>query len=527
MADTLRRLVNTTTYKLLQNKLESWYREYHINSCDQNLNRCCELIELTSKVQGELFTILSLTASEGGVYSGVDTIKSRFLPWLGSSFTVLTSGVTSDTSLTLMKESAEKDQKLREQATVHEKEMIELETELNSTRRQLGTVKQELAEVHMELDDTQNKSAATFLATEDEIIQLRAELRAVRDQVRFYKQKVDILEDYERQIRQLKDEVAFLSAEKSLLQERYSRARRRSPISFSSLISHSPTSSKLTSASRHARLVSRFNDLYANERLNAQNLLRRYVDDLEMVQKIIFIATTEAFQAAKMAFRQFKLRVRKTLSPSHHRPESLDEAVIDYIIRNQDLYDVQSSIDDVIRSMSINPKISLPSEVDFILISSFIRDVCRVAFAMQTLEPPLGIAFTADGELFNEKKYRRSYDSDFTAPLVVYHIWPALMENDTIIAKGEAFTKRGALWSPSKGQSRSSSPTRSRSTSPARALTSRSRSPSPIRRSISPSYKLRYHCIDIRLTGENARVWDFPRRICDGSLRKYDKELDN
>ncbi|XP_072425272.1 mitochondria-eating protein isoform X2 [Chiloscyllium punctatum] len=439
MADTLRRLVNTTTYKLLQNKLESWYREYHINSCDQNLNRCCELIELTSKVQGELFTILSLTASEGGVYSGVDTIKSRFLPWLGSSFTVLTSGVTSDTSLTLMKESAEKDQKLREQATVHEKEMIELETELNTTRRQLGTVKQELAEVHMELDDTQNKSAATFLATEDEIIQLRAEILG-----------------------------------------------RRSPISFSSLTSHSPTSSKLTSASRHARLVSRFNDLYANERLNAQNLLRRYVDDLEMVQKIIFIATTEAFQAAKMAFRQFKLRVRKTLSPSHHRPESLDEAVMDYIIRNQDLYDVQSSIDDVIRSMSINPKISLPSEVDFILISSFIRDVCRVAFAMQTLEPPLGIAFTTDGELFNEKKYRRSYDSDFTAPLVVYHIWPALMENDTIIAKGEAFTKRGALWSPSKGRSRSSSPTRSRSTSPARALTSRSRSPSPIRRSISP-----------------------------------------
>ncbi|XP_059503745.1 mitochondria-eating protein isoform X3 [Stegostoma tigrinum] len=407
MADTLRRLVNTTTYKLLQNKLETWYREYHVNSCDQNLNRCCELIELTSKVQGELFTILSLTASEGGVYSGVDTIKSRFLPWLGSSFTVLTSGVTSDTSLTLMKESAEKDQKLREQATVHEKEMIELETELNTTRRQLGTIKQEIS-------------------------------------------------------------------------------GRRSPICFSSLTSHSPTSSKLTSASRHARLVSRFNDLYANERLNAQNLLRRYVDDLEMVQKIIFIATTEAFQAAKMAFRQFKLRVRKTLSPSHHGPEPLDEAVMDYIIRNQDLYDVQSSINDVIRSMSINPKISFPSEVDFILISSFIREVCRVAFAMQTLEPPLDVAFTTDGELFNEKKYRRSYDSDFTAPLVVYHIWPALMENDTIIAKGEAFTKRGALWSPSKSRSRGSSPARSRSTSPARALSSRSRSPSPIRRSISP-----------------------------------------
>uniref|UniRef100_UPI00398E55C0 mitochondria-eating protein isoform X2 n=1 Tax=Pristiophorus japonicus TaxID=55135 RepID=UPI00398E55C0 len=409
MANTLRRLVNTTTYKLLQNKLETWYKEYHINSCDQNLNRCCELIELTSKVQAELFTILSLAASEGGVYSGVDTIKSRFLPWLGSSFTVITSGVTSDISFNLLQESAEKDRKLRKLATFHEQEMLELETELNTTRRQLGTIKQEIA-------------------------------------------------------------------------------GRRSPISISPVTNRSPTYGKLTSASRHARLVSRFNDLYANERLNTQNLLRRYVDDLEMVQRIIFIATAEAFQAAKMAFRQFKLRVRKTLSPSHLGPESLDETVMNYIIRNLDLYDVQSSINDVIRSMSVNPKISFPPEVDFILISSFIRDVCRVAFALQTLEPPLDIAFMSDGELFNENKYRRSYDSDFTAPLVVYHIWPALMENDTVVAKGEAFTKRGALWSPSKSRSRSSSPIRSRSSSPIRALSSRSRSPSPIRRSISPRH---------------------------------------
>lgn len=42
-------------------------------------------------------------------------------------------------------------------------------------------------------------------------------------------------------------------------------------------------------------------------------------------------------------------------------------------------------------------------------------------------------------------RYRRSYDSDFTAPLVAYHVWPALLENDTIIVKGEAVTKRGAL----------------------------------------------------------------------------------
>lgn len=42
-------------------------------------------------------------------------------------------------------------------------------------------------------------------------------------------------------------------------------------------------------------------------------------------------------------------------------------------------------------------------------------------------------------------RYRRSYDSDFTAPLVFYHVWPALMEIDNVIMKGEAVTKRGAF----------------------------------------------------------------------------------
>lgn len=42
-------------------------------------------------------------------------------------------------------------------------------------------------------------------------------------------------------------------------------------------------------------------------------------------------------------------------------------------------------------------------------------------------------------------RYRRSFDSEFTAPLVAYHVWPALLEGDTVILKGEAVTRRGAL----------------------------------------------------------------------------------
>ncbi|KAK6313970.1 hypothetical protein J4Q44_G00154290 [Coregonus suidteri] len=488
MADSLRRLVNTSSLSVMQDKLECWYKDYHVISCDQNLNRCCELVELTSKIQGQLFTILNLTAREGGHYAGVDVLKSRLLPWLGTCFSMATSSVTNDTSLNLIQESVEKERKIRELSASHENDMQKMETQLCSTRLQLESIKQELADTHLQLDDTKNMSATTLLATEDEILQLKAELRAACDQVETYKRKLNILDDYERQGRLLRDEVSFLTAEKSMLQERLVRSRSPSPLPrrrhhSSPLRSESPTRAQLTNSSRHARLVSRFSDLYAVERLEAQSLLRQYIDDTEMVQIIIFIATVEAFQAAKLAYRQFKLRVRKTLSPSHLGPEILEDSVVDYIVRNLDLYDVQASINDVINAMNVNPRISFPPEVDFVLISGFIRETCRVAFAMQTLDPPLDLAFTSDRELYSDNKYRRSYDSEFTAPLVVYHVWPALVEGDCVIVKGEAVTRRGALW---RSRSRSYSPVRSHSGSPTRTLAfSHSRSPSPGRLSAS------------------------------------------
>ncbi|KAM7410394.1 hypothetical protein PAMA_001708 [Pampus argenteus] len=475
MADTLRRLANTSSFSVLQDKLESWHRDYHVISCDQNLNRCCELIELTAKIQGQLFAILNLTAAEGGHYAGVDTLKMRLLPWLGTCFSMARPSVTDDTSLQLIQESAEKDRRIRELSASHDCDMQKMETQLCSTRLQLDSVRAELDDAQKELDETKSKSATTLLATEDEILQMKADLRSAHEEVEIYKRKMDALDDYERQIHLLRDEVSYLNTEKVMLQERLVRSRSPSPMprlscSSSPIRSESPTRAQLTNSSRHARLVSRFSDLYAVERLEAQTLLRRYIDDLEMVQKIIFIAVVESFKTAKLAYRQFKLRVRKTLSPSHFGPESLEDAAVDYIVRNLDLYDVQASVNDVINAMNTNPRISFPPEVDFALISSLIRETCRMAFAMQTLDPALDLAFASDGELYSDNKYRRSYDSEFTAPLVMYHVWPALIEGNTSIVKGEAVTRRGAPSSRSRSRSRSASPVRARSLSPTRSL---------------------------------------------------------
>ncbi|XP_017278889.1 mitochondria-eating protein [Kryptolebias marmoratus] len=489
MADSLRRLTNASAFSVLQDKLESWHGDYHVITCDQNLNRCCELIELTAKIQGQLFAILNLTAAEGGHYAGVDTLKTRLLPWLGACFSVSRPSATDDSSLQLIQDSAEKDKRLRELSLSHESDMKKMEAQLCSTRLQLEAARAEFMDAQKELDETRSKSATALLATEDELLQLKADLRATNEQVEIYRRKLDALDEYERQIRLLRDEVSCLNAEKARLHDRLVRSRSPSPLpqlnrSPSPRRSESPTRAHLTRSSRHARLVSRFSDLYAVERLEAQSILRRYIADLEMVQKIIYIAVVESFQTAKLAYRQFKLRVRKTLSTSHFGPESLEDAAVDYIVRNLDLYDVQTSVNDVINAMNVNPRISFPPEVDYALIGTLIRESCRVAFAMQTLEPPLDLAFASDGELYNDSKYLRSYDSEFTAPLVMYHVWPALTEGNAVIVKGEAVTRRGAPWRRSR--SRSASPTRSRSLSPTRGLrfsSKRSLSPERLRAS--------------------------------------------
>ncbi|XP_027692257.1 mitochondria-eating protein isoform X2 [Vombatus ursinus] len=487
MADSLRRLVNNECCRMLQEKLETWYKDYYMNSCDQNLNCCCEIIELNSRIQGQLFTILSQTAQEGGHYAGVETIKSRLLPWLGTCFSNSSLGKPIDNN-----ESLEKDRQLRELSAAREREIQQLDSELNSTRVQLSMVQQDLAETEMDLEDTKTKSATALLAAEDEIIHLKNQLKSLQAQEESRQHSLAMVTDYERQLRTLKDEIAVLSAEKSVLQSRLTRSRSPSPDSQRSRASSpvqkemplSPLANRLSSVSRKANLLARFSDAYTQGRIEAQTLLKRYIDKMETVQRIIYIATVESFHVAKMAFRHFKIRVRKTLTPGHIGIESIEDIVMDYIICHLDLYDVQSSVNDVIRAMNVNPKISFPPEVEFAIISCFIKEICCIAFAMQTLDPPLDIAFGADGEIFNDCKYRRSCDSDFTAPLVFYHVWPALMENEIIIMKGEAVTKRGAFWSSVKcvnrSRSRSLSPVPQHG-SPCKSGASRSRSPSPSR----------------------------------------------
>nr|XP_003806498.2 mitochondria-eating protein isoform X1 [Pan paniscus] len=532
MAENLKRLVSNETLRTLQEKLDFWLKEYNTNTCDQNLNHCLELIEQVAKVQGQLFGILTAAAQEGGRNDGVETIKSRLLPWLEASFTAASMGKSVDSKVPSLQDTFDRER--HKDPSPRDRDMQQLDSNLNSTRSQLNQVQDDLAETEKNLEESKNRSAISLLAAEEEINQLKKQLKSLQaqedarhrntdqrssenrrseprsleerkcEQWNSLKQNADqqdteAMSDYKKQLQNLKEEIAVLSAEKSALQGRSSRSRSPSPAPRSRSCSRSrsaspstavkvrspsPNRSRLSNVARKAALLSRFSDSYSQARLDAQCLLRRCIDKAETVQRIIYTATVEAFHVAKMAFRHFKIHVRKSLTPSYVGSNDFENAVLDYVICHLDLYDSQSSVNDVIRAMNVNPKISFPPVVDFCLLSDFIQEICCIAFAMQALEPPLDIAYGADGEVFNDCKYRRSYDSDFTAPLVLYHVWPALMENDCVIMKGEAVTRRGAFWnsvrSLSRCRSRSLSPICPRSQIGLNTM-SRSRSPSPIR----------------------------------------------
>ncbi|CAH1267310.1 SPATA18 [Branchiostoma lanceolatum] len=486
MAESLRRMVNNGNFTSLQDKLEKWLDDYHINTNDQNVARACELVELNARVQGQLFTLLNLVASEGGLYGGVNTLKNRLLPWLSSGFAASAASVSADTSLAVLAEAAEKDRQITEIQSHYEQQLDNMEKDLVETKDDAAALKAELDETRDELDDTRRKSTGTMMATEDEIIRLKEELRLTRDESASLRTRVDMIGDYERQVRVLRDEIAILRGERAVLENGLPEPLPPLPPPRPG----SPTHAKLTDSVRRSRLIGRYNDLFSIDRVEALTTLRRYIpDDEEMVQRIVFVGVQEAFHAAKMAFRAMRLRVRKNLAITHIGPETLEEAVLDYIVRNTDLFDVNGAVQDTIRAMNVNPKISFPAEIDFNLLHPFIREVCRCGWGMCALEPPLDISPATDAELYNELKYRRSYDSEFTAPLVAYHVWPALMEYDRVVVKGEAVTKRGASLSPRRATSpRPMSPSRSRSPSPTRSGSAMSVSSRPSSRSSPRPY---------------------------------------
>ena len=82
----LSRLIATGEFKSLHEQLTTFFDSSYRNSCEENTVFCCDLIELHAKLQGQLFYLLELCSSEGGIYGGSEALKKRLLPWLCNGF---------------------------------------------------------------------------------------------------------------------------------------------------------------------------------------------------------------------------------------------------------------------------------------------------------------------------------------------------------------------------------------------------------------------------------------------------------
>ena len=76
------------------------------------------------------------------------------------------------------------------------------------------------------------------------------------------------------------------------------------------------------------------------------------------------------------------------------------------------------------------------------LLVPFVREVLRVAWSLVSLQPPMDIAAALQGDVINETRYRRTHKSEFSANFVHHYVWPALLRDGKVVAKGEAVTRR-------------------------------------------------------------------------------------
>ncbi|CAF3778163.1 unnamed protein product [Adineta steineri] len=486
----LRRLTDMASFDTLQDKLCRLNDTYLSNSCDTNVSRCIDIIELNARVQRELFKLLNLVSAEGkycGVYGGASTIRARLLPFLNVEASYL-NGLLSNTGSDLyplawwrypyahLRTTSE----FHSLANEYEHNLNDLEQDLSEANVDNARLEAELEETRAELIDERAKSTGEKMFIESELSTLRTRLSDTefRLSLERCKPRSDIILDHtERDLRRLRTDLELAQIRSRSTSPVASYVRRRS-LSPTRPLVLSTSASGSVQVIREESLIQCYNDLNARERLNAMDILRTVSDDYDMNQRICFAVVQEAFSVAKRRSTDWKLRLRSQFAITHTGPDSLEDVVQDYINRNVEPFELPKIVSEIISNLNRNPRISLPLGVSYTIISTYIREAVRVAWHMACLAYPFDVGFATDGEVFDNSKYRRSYDSEYGAPLVDHHIWPALMQGGRVIVKGEASTRRGA----SLNRSRAASPVRLGYTSPVR-----SRSISPVRRSRTSS----------------------------------------
>merc|ERR1712076_41034 len=359
-----------------------------------------------------------------------------------------------DTSMKLLSESAQKDKLFREMTDQYELKIGRLEGELKEYKMSSGDLKNELEETRNELTLTKKSASGDLAMTEEELLKLRNDLDNAQGEIRRLKSSSLLVDDYEAQLRRLKNEVNVLRDEKTLLLTGIRPAPAPLDLDDDPLPPVAPrvvSSSSPSQVVRQHSLMNKFNDLYTRARNDAMASLRLSCDDNDRNQRIVTQAVIETFREVKLAFRQYRLRVRKALLPHQSVDESLEEAVTNYIDRHGEFHEVfglkyhevEEIVNDVMRALNRNPSITYAPHIDYYDLKAFIRKVTEVAWSMQCLHEPLDVHLGMEDGLIKDSLYRRSFDSDYSSYLVHHFVWPALLDSHGhVLTKGECVTRK-------------------------------------------------------------------------------------
>lgn len=119
-------LIANGDFKVLHEKLITLFDESYRYTCEESTTLCCELLEENARIQAKLFRLLNLCSEEGGLYGGIEPLKKKLLPWLGSGAIV-----SKDTA-------AEEVKVVRER---YERTIARLEEDLKSAKREIAELK--------------------------------------------------------------------------------------------------------------------------------------------------------------------------------------------------------------------------------------------------------------------------------------------------------------------------------------------------------------------------------------------------
>jgi len=488
---TISELGDDEVYTSLQQKLN----DIRVSSDSKRQDGIVSLLELTARVQGKLFEALN----EEGVPD------SKIVPLMATgNLGIPASKVSAGTELLLAKENLDKTRELEDikfesdlqrkrlEAELAEKEakarlarskQEAMESELQRTSRKLELTKSDLNATMKDLSDVKVDNALLKTYPYSSAYPYKYYPYYYWDRYypryrAYYPYYYDYL-DRDYWLRRSERDYAALKTDLAVARLR-AETDRQVALDTSRRLALTAGVADATNDVRRRRLIDRYADLFTTDRISVQKALRKETDDEDVIKRVIYASVVESFRAAQRAFRDFRHRARRICMSSSLLP-TYESEVNDYIVTNRDQFDALSCVEEALRAIEIDG--SLPVTINYRrILRSMITQLVDVAFEMQTVDPSLDIDVGCRGEVFNESKFRRTFDAEFSAPLIQAHLWPPLINADdrSVVLKGEAATRHGLGLSSSRGRTITKTRKGTRTASPVRGK--RTRTLSPIKR---------------------------------------------